>query len=53
MAGEGISNAPSVAKDPVSYPVPPSSSLTNRIYGVFQIKNESVIEEIAESNILE
>ncbi len=51
MTGEDISNAPFVVKDPVTYPIPPSSSLTQRIYGVFQIQNESVIEEIAESDI--
>lgn len=53
MTGEGITNAPTALKNPVSYPIPPGSSLTNRIYGVFQIQDESVIEEIAESDILE
>lgn len=53
MTGEGITNAPAALKDPVLCPIPPSSSLTTRIYGVFQIQDESVIEEIAESDILE
>lgn len=53
MTGEGITNSPSVARAPVSYPIPPSSSLTDRIYGIFQLQDVSVIEEIAESDHLE
>jgi hypothetical protein len=53
MTGEGITNTPSAAGTPVSYLIPPNSSLTDRIYGIFQIRDVSVIEEIAESDNLE
>lgn len=53
MTGEGITNTPSAAETPVTYPIPPNSSLTDRIYGIFQIQDVSMIEEIAESDNLE
>lgn len=36
----------------VSNPLPPNSSLTDRVYGIFQIQGISVIKEIAESDYL-
>ena len=53
MTGEGITNTPQNQSPPASYPIPLSNSLTNRIYGIFQIQDVTVIEEIAESDNLE
>jgi hypothetical protein len=53
MTGEGITHTPQDQSAPASYPIPHSSSLTNRIYGIFQIQDVAVIEEIAESDFLE
>ena len=53
MSGEEITNnQPSPTNRP-SFPLTHDSSLTDRIYGIFQIQDVSVIEEIAESDLLE
>lgn len=53
MPGERITNTPQDQSAPTSYPIPLSTSLTNRIYGIIQIQDGTVIEEIAESDYLE
>ena len=53
MTGEGITNTPQDQSATAPYPIPDSSSLTDRIYGIFQIKDVTVIEEIAESDYFE
>jgi hypothetical protein len=53
MSGEEISDNQSSQTMGPSFTKIPGSSLTDRIYGIFQIQGESVIEEIAESDLLE
>lgn len=53
MSGKEISDNQSSQAVSPSFPKVPGSSLTDRIYGIFQIQGESVIEEIAESDLLE
>lgn len=52
MSGERITNTPQDQSAPTSYPITLSTSLTNRIYGIFQIQDVAVMEEIAESDYL-
>ncbi|QXO95543.1 hypothetical protein KSK55_03845 [Methanospirillum purgamenti] len=52
MTGEGITKTPQDLTTPASYSIILSTSLTNRIYGIFQIQDGTVIEEIAESDYL-
>lgn len=53
MSGEEISGNQSSQALGSSFPKVTGSSLTDRIYGIFQIQGESLIEEIAESDLLE
>lgn len=53
MSGEEISDNQLSHAAGSSFPIVPGPSLTDRIFGIFQIQDESVIEEIAESDLLE
>ena len=53
MTGEGITNTSQDQTTPGSYSINLSTSLSNRIYGIFHIQDGTVIEEIAESDYLE
>lgn len=53
MTGEGITNTSQDQTTLGSYSITLSTSLTNRIYGIFHIQDDTVIEEIAESDYLE